>query len=115
MKYRDWVVHDGTCRTWVLRVLVRALVHVVPLVIVVFAGLVAFGGGSVFLAIGSVLLGTLVSVRYALSYAEESVNYRLARHGFPPDHGSRVRLQMYQTAHAEEAERYQANWRRTSE
>jgi hypothetical protein len=115
MEYRDWVLHDGTCRTWLLRVLVRGLVQVAPLVIIVFAGLVAFGDGSVLLAMGSVVLGILVSLRYALSYAEEGVNYRLARHGFPPGHGSRVRRQAYQAAHAEEAEQYRANWRHTTE
>lgn len=115
MKYRDWVLHDGICRTWLLRVLIRGLVQVAPLVIIVFAGLVAFGDGSVFLAVGSVVLGILVSIRYALSYAEESVNYRLARHGFPPGHGSRLRREAYQAAHADEAEQYQATWRRPAE
>lgn len=111
-RYRDWVLHDGTCRTWLLRVVLRSLVQVSPLVVVVFAALTAFGGGSVYIALGSVLLGVLVSVRYALSYAEEGVNYRLARHGFPPQHGTRVRRQNYEAAHADEAEQYRAAWRR---
>lgn len=115
MEYRDWVLHDGTCRTWLLRVLIRGLVQVTPLVIVVFTGLVVFGDGSVLLALGSVVLGILVTVRYVLSYAEESVNFRLARHGFPSEHGSRVRRQRYRAAHADEAEQYRANWRHTAE
>lgn len=34
--YREWVLHDGTCRTWLLRVVLRGLVQFAP----VLAGLV---------------------------------------------------------------------------
>lgn len=109
-RYRDWVLHDGTCRTWVLRVFVRSLVQVSPLVVAVFAGLVLVADAPVALAAGSVLLGVLVAVRYTLSYAEESVDFRLVRNGFPPGHGSAVRREKYQETHADEAERYRSRW-----
>ncbi|MEB3369953.1 DUF5313 family protein [Saccharopolyspora mangrovi] len=41
-RYRDWVLHDATCRTWVLRVLVRGLLQIAPIGVVL--SLVPCGG-----------------------------------------------------------------------
>jgi len=62
-----------------------------------------------------VILGILVTIRYSLSYAVESVDGRLARQGYAAGHGSAVRRQAYEAAHAEEEERYRAVWRTTGE
>ncbi|MEU6131952.1 DUF5313 family protein [Saccharopolyspora sp. NPDC047091] len=104
--YREWVLRDATCSTWVLRVCVRGLLHVLPLIALVFAVL-WWAGGSWPIALGSVLLGVLVVLRIVLTSSVESVDARLARHGFPPGHGSAVRSRM----DAEAAARYRATWR----
>jgi hypothetical protein len=109
-RYRDWVLHDGTCRTWLLRVFVRGLVVVTPIAAGLFTILLLVGH-SWPLATGSVVLGLLVNIRYTLSYSVESVDGRLARHGFPPGHASAVRRQAYEIAHADEAARYRAAYR----
>ncbi|HWE88539.1 MAG TPA: DUF5313 family protein [Pseudonocardiaceae bacterium] len=109
-KHRDWVLHDGTCRTWLVRVFARGLVVVAPIAAVLFMILLLLGH-SWPLAAGSVVLGLLVNIRYTLSYSVESVDGRLARHGFPAGHGSAVRRRAYELAHADEAARYRAAYR----
>lgn len=109
-EYREWVLHDATCRTWVLRVVVRGLLRIAPIAVVLFLGLVLYGG-SWPLALGALLLGVLVVLRVTLTGAVESVDARLARHGYPPGHGSAVRNRMGEEA----AERYRAAWRRSGD
>lgn len=111
-RYRAWVLHDGTCRTWLLRVFVRGLVMVTPVAAALFTGFVLVGH-SWLLALGSVVLGLLVSLRYSGSFAVETVDRRLARHGYPREYGSTVRLAAYDAAHVAEAERYRAVYRPT--
>lgn len=113
-RYWDWVLYDGTCRTWLVRVIARGLVQIAPIDIALFVGSVTFHI-SWYLAAGAVLLGVLVSVRYALSYAVENVDTRLARHGYPAGHGTAVRHQKYLERHAAEQERYRAAYRREPE
>lgn len=104
--YREWVLHDTTCRTWVLRVAVRGLVQIAPLAVVLLVGL-GLLGGSWPLAMGSVLLGVLVMLRISLTNSVDSVNARLTRYGYPHGHASAVRNRMDEDA----AERYRATWR----
>lgn len=113
-RYRDWVVHDVTCRTWLLRVFVRGLVMVAPVAAALFT-LLLWLGHSWPLALGSIVLGLLVNLRYSLSYSEESANSRLVRHGFPPGHATALRAQRYEAEHAAEADRYRAAYRSTPE
>ena len=109
-RYREWVLHDGTCRTWLLRVFVRGLVMVAPVVAVLFVVLLLVGH-SWPLALGSIVLGLLVNLRYSLSYSEESVDTRLARQGYPLRYGAVVRRAAYDAAHADEARRYREAYR----
>ncbi|MEV0700980.1 DUF5313 family protein [Saccharopolyspora sp. NPDC050389] len=105
-RYREWVLRDATCKSWVLRVLIRGLIQIAPLGAVLFVG---FGvlGGSWPIAGGALLLGVLVVARIVLTSAVDNVDARLARYGYPPGHGSAVRRQR----DAEAAERYRAVWR----
>jgi hypothetical protein len=109
-RHREWVRYDGTCRTWLLRALARGLAQIAPIDIALFVGLLAFGI-SWPLAAGAVLLGILVSIRYALSYAVENVDTRLARHGYPAGHGSATREQAARQRRAAEQQRYRAAYR----
>lgn len=113
-RYRAWILHDAICDTWLVRVVIRGLVQVAPLAAALFAGFLLFGG-SWLPALGSVILGVLVTIRYTLSYSVESVDARVARNGFPAGHASALRRQAYEAAHAEAAERYRAVWRTTGE
>ena len=109
-RYRAWVLSDGTCRTWLIRALARGLVQIAPVDIVLFVVFLAFHI-SWPLAAGAVLLGVLVSIRYALSYSVENVDTRLARHGYPAGFGSATRERAYRERHAAEQARYRAAYR----
>lgn len=108
--YREWVLHDATCRSWLVRALVRGLIQIAPPAIVLLLGL-GFLGGSWPIALGALLLGVLVIVRIALTGAVDSIDARLTRYGYPPRHGSDMRRQ----AKAIDAERYRAIWQRPEE
>jgi hypothetical protein len=108
-RYRDWVLHDATCPTWLVRVLLRTLVQLAPAFALVLVVLLQFDGGWA-IALGALLLGVLVSLRLTLANAAESVDARLVRYGFPPGHASSVRKQASAAAHAEEEKRYRDKW-----
>lgn len=110
-RYREWVLRDGTCRTWLLRVFVRGFVQVLPVAVGLLVAFLVLGSGSWPLAVGAVVLGLLGMLRYVLSYAAESVNSRLSRYGYPPGYGDTVRKQRYRAAHAEEQAEYERIWR----
>jgi len=109
-RYRDWVLHDATCRTWLVRVLLRTVVWLAP-VFAVLLTVVVLTGGSWPIALGSILLGVLVGLRFTLANAMESVDARLVRYGFPPGHASATRRARDAETHAEEERRYREQWR----
>lgn len=109
-RYRDWVLHDATCKTWLVRVLLRTVIWLAPVFAILLAVLV-FAGGSWPIALGSILLGVLVSLRFALANAMESVDARLVKYGFPPGHASATRRQRDLKKHAAEERRYREQWR----
>jgi hypothetical protein len=108
-RYRDWVLRDATCPTWLVRVLIRTLVQLAPAFAVVLVVLLQFDGGWA-IALGALLLGVLVSLRLTLANAAESVDARLVRYGFPHGHASAVRKQAASATHAEEEKRYRDKW-----
>lgn len=108
--YRDWVLHDATCRTWLVRVLLRTVVWLAPVFAILLAAVV-LTGGSWPIALGAVLLGVLVSLRITLANASESVDARLVKYGFPPGHASAARRARDAATHAEEDRRYRDQWR----
>jgi hypothetical protein len=100
--YRDWVLHDSTCRTWLLRVVLRGLMRIAPVMAVLVIILRGVLGGPLPLVLGSILLGVLVHLRFVLTLAVDSVDSRLARYGYPAGYGTTARRQ---AAQAREAER----------
>ena len=93
VRYREWVLRDATCRSWFLRVVVRALVQAAPVMAVLVIFLRGVLGGPWALVLGSILLGVLVYLRFAMTLGVDSVDSRLARHGYPAGHGTAVRRQ----------------------
>jgi hypothetical protein len=72
-----WVLHDVTCRTWVLRHAARATVVVGPLVI---ACLLVPGPLGIRLAMAG--MAVIIGYYFSFSYLEESCEMRAARHGY---------------------------------
>lgn len=110
-RYRDWVLHDATCRTWLVRALVRMTVVLAPFFAVLLIVLVNVSG-SWPLALGSILLGVLVSLRLAVANVMESVDIRLTKYGFPPGHASASRRAADAVKNADAERRYRERWGR---
>ena len=78
-RYRQWVLHDLTCRTRWERQIARAVVQVVPLALVLF--LVLGFGWVVWVGVGC---GLVLALIYSTAYFDSSADYRLVKHGYPP-------------------------------
>lgn len=89
--YREWVLHDSTARTWLLRVVLRAFLRLAPFLAGVALLLRAVLNGPWPLILGSLLLGVLVYLRFVLTLAQDGTDSRLTRYGYPPGHGTAVR------------------------
>jgi hypothetical protein len=112
-RYREWVHHDLTTRTWFVRFLLRSLIQVTPLVVLIVLGLALLLGAPWPLAIASSALGFIVGVYYSLSYAVESTENRISRYGYPRGEAERTRrARAAETTEAATA-RYNAVHRRT--
>lgn len=82
----EWVLHDITCRTWVLRHLARSLTQLFPLYIVVL-----LLPGPLWIRLASLLLGVAVGLFYSVCYMEQTCEHRLLKHGHPPGIGQEMR------------------------
>lgn len=85
-RYAEWVLHDVTCRTWVLRQVARALTQLSPLCAVIL-----LLPGPLSIRVMSLLLGLLVGLFYSLSAVVETAEHRLIKHGYPPGIGRETR------------------------
>lgn len=82
---REWVLHDITCRSWVLRHLSRTLAQWAPSLLLVLLP------GPLWLRLSLPLL-VLVGALYAsVSYIEETGEHRLGKHGYPLGMGREMR------------------------
>ena len=83
----EWVLHDTTCRSWVLRQVVRSLLVISPLIVI----LLVFVPGPFWIRALSALGGTVMSLIYSLGYVEETTEHRLVKAGYPAGTGAAVR------------------------
>lgn len=84
-RYRDWVLHDNTGRTWMTRHILRVVVQALPVLVVAVVLLSVFTPVPIGLIVGVLVLGLLVSFFLSIGTAREFAAVRLARHGFPPE------------------------------
>lgn len=84
-RYRDWVRHDATARTWLVRHVSRTLVQALPVVVAAFVLLWLFTPAEVWLIAGALVVGLVIVLFFTIGSARDLVMVRLARHGFPPD------------------------------
>ena len=110
--YRDWVLHDTTCRTRWLRQTVRAVVQVAVPAVVVWAVLSGLGFGLV--ALGGIACGVLLAVLYSLAYIDQSAERRLVKHGYEPETVKLMLRERYEREHADEITRYIQTYRDTA-
>jgi Family of unknown function (DUF5313) len=84
-RYRPWVLHDLTCRTWPLRHLARLVAQLAPVAIV----LVLLLPGPLWIRVMGALGGSLVGLFYSFVFLYEATEGRAAKAGYP--HGSCTR------------------------
>lgn len=115
MRYREWVLHDATTRTWLVRHVARRLVFMAPilgLLFVLLAVILKFDVTIVLLGMG---LGVYAGVYYSLIFSTHSVDTRVTRQGFPDDYASQVRKALKQAEHEAKAADYNQQWRQEGE
>jgi hypothetical protein len=78
--YREWVLHDLSCRTWPLRHLARLLTQIVPTAAVLLAVLPGPLWARAMGAVG----GSLVGLLYSSAFLYEATERRAAKAGLPP-------------------------------
>jgi hypothetical protein len=107
-RYRDWVLHDVTARTWWLRQIARALMQALPVGIVV--GLLI--PGSLVIRVLAVLGGVFVAMIYVLAFIDEAVEHRAVKAGFPRGYAKAMREAAQQPERDAAARRYTERYRR---
>ena len=106
-RYREWVLHDATTRTWLVRHVLRRLVFMLPILVLLYvllAGVLDFSPTIVLLGLG---LGVYAGVYYSLIFSTHSVDSRVTRHGYPDEYASQVRKALKEA----DRQRYNARWR----
>ena len=81
-RYRPWVLHDLTCRTWPLRHLARLLAQLAPVAIV----LVILLPGPLWIRVMGAVGGSLVGFLYSFVFLYEATEGRATKAGYP--HGT---------------------------
>jgi fatty acid desaturase len=105
-RYREWVLRDLTGRTRWERQIVRAVVQVVPLVVVVLLVL-----GSGWIAWVGVGCGIVLALIYSTAYFDPSVEHRLAKHGYPSGTAHRILSERDEAKHPDRMRRYMQTYR----
>jgi uncharacterized protein DUF5313 len=106
-RYREWVLHDLTCRTWPLRHFARSLLQVAPVIVV----LLLVVPGSLTVRVASVSAGLLLGLLYSGAYMYEIAEYRVHKAGYPVGTARAVREEAHHEERAEQARRYAEVWR----
>ena len=97
-----WVLADTTRRTWVWRHLARALVQLLPLVVVCLLLVPVPLAYRISAAGGGLLLGLL----FSLAYMVETIEHRVAKAGYPPGTAAQLRAERAERARVERLSPY---------
>ncbi|HET9139721.1 DUF5313 family protein [Actinophytocola sp.] len=101
-EYREWVLYDLTCGTWVLRHLSRAVVpHLAWLLLLLLPIPLS-------LRLGMIITGMFIGLFFSLSFMEDSCERRLIQHGFPVGLNRTIREESDPAQRAELAAMYAA-------
>lgn len=93
-QYRDWVVHDVTARTWLLRHVARALVQIAPVAVAIYL-LLPF---DPVIRLSAVLFGAAFGLFYSAVFAEAMTEHRIVKAGYPE--GTAAQLRRERRAHS---------------
>jgi hypothetical protein len=103
------VLHDVTCRTWVLRHLLRTTVQLTPFAVLLYLLL----PGSGMARAGAVLGGLLLGYLYSVIYMYETNENRAMKAGYPRGTARDVRDERTSAVRDDQARRYAERYRNT--
>jgi hypothetical protein len=106
-EYHEWVLHDVTTRTWVLRHLLRAAVQLAPVAVLLYLLM----PGSPWVRAGAVLGGLLLGFFYSLAYMYETTENRAMKAGYARGTAREVRDRRTAVVRDEQARRYAEQYR----
>jgi hypothetical protein len=107
LEHREWVLHDVTARTWVLRHLLRTTVQLLPVAVLLYVLI----PGPAWVRGCSVLAGLLLGYFYSVAYMYETTEHRAMKAGYPQGTAASVRGRGGEAERAERARRYDERWR----
>jgi hypothetical protein len=107
-QYREWVLHDVTARTWVVRHLVRTTVQLVPVAVLLYLLIPGSGATRALAVLGGMALGYF----YSLAYMYETTENRAIKAGYPRGTAREVRDRRTEGSREEQARRYEERYRR---
>jgi len=84
-----WVLADTTGRTWIWRHLARALVQLLPVLVLCVAVVPVPLAYRLSAAAGGLLLGLLFSI----AFMTETIEHRVTKAGYPPGTAGRLRAE----------------------
>ena len=106
-RYREWVLHDVTTRTWVLRHLLRTAVQLAPVALLLYVLM----PGSPVTRGGAVLGGLLLGFFYSVAYMYETAENRAMKAGHPRGTAREIRDRRTSAVREDEARRYAERYR----
>ena len=108
-EHREWVLHDVTTRTWVLRHLLRTAVQLAPFAVLLY--LLMPGSGAV--RAGAVFGGLVLGFFYSVAYMYETTENRAMKAGYPRGTAHDIRDRRTSVVRDDEARRYAERYRPT--
>jgi hypothetical protein len=107
--HREWVLHDVTTRTWVLRHFARTTVQLAPFAVALYLLI----PGQPWVRAAAVLAGLLLGYFYSAAYMHEIVEHRATKAGYRRGTAAATRAAQHEDENRARAERYDRQWRRT--
>lgn len=93
VRHREWVLHDVTARTWFLRQALRAVVQLVPVIILLYVLLDPVLGFGTGIALTAVAMGAVIGLFYGTAFAWGSTVHRAMKAGYSEATVEKVRGQ----------------------
>ena len=100
-----WVLADTTGRTWIVRHLVRAVVQVLPVIVLCLVVPPVPLAYRLSAAFGGLLLGLMFSI----AFMTETIEHRVTKAGYPPGTAARRRAERQERERVERLSPYRRN------
>jgi Family of unknown function (DUF5313) len=105
-RYRQWVLHDVTCRARWVRQVARAVVQVAPL-----GALMILVLGFGWITCSALIGGLVMALIYSAAYIDQSAAHRLSRHGYPRGTAQRIISERDRAKDPDRMRRYMQTYR----